>query len=50
MFLQLSHTKLPIYAVSQKLVFECYQLTKQFPSDENLQWYNKYEGQHYLLI
>jgi four helix bundle protein len=34
MFLQLSHTKLPIYAESQKLALECYRLTKQFPSDE----------------
>ncbi len=34
MFLQLSHTKLPIYSESQKLALECYRLTKFFPSDE----------------
>lgn len=34
MFLQLSHTKLPIYSESQKLALESYRLTKQFPTDE----------------
>jgi four helix bundle protein len=34
MFLQLSHTKLPIYSESQKLALECYRLTKLFPADE----------------
>ena len=34
MFLQLAHTKLPIFSESQKLALECYQITKTFPSDE----------------
>lgn len=34
MFLQLNHQKLEIFKVSQKFVFECYKLTKNFPSDE----------------
>lgn len=34
MFLQLSHTKLPIYSESQKLALECYRITKLFPSEE----------------
>ena len=34
MFLQLSHTKLPIYSESRKLALECYRLTKGFPADE----------------
>lgn len=34
MFLQLNHQNLEIFKVSQKLVFECYELTKTFPSDE----------------
>lgn len=34
MFLQLAHTKLPIFSESQKLALECYRITKQFPADE----------------
>src|SRR6185295_12923225 len=34
MFLQLKHTQLDIYQVTRKFVFECYKLTKSFPSDE----------------
>ncbi|MDX1938098.1 MAG: four helix bundle protein [Flavihumibacter sp.] len=34
MFLELSHTKLPIYSESQKLALECYRVTKLFPQDE----------------
>lgn len=34
MFLQLTHTRLPIYSVSKKLVLECYRLTKMFPPEE----------------
>ena len=34
MFLQLAHTKLPIFSESQKLALECFQITKIFPSDE----------------
>lgn len=34
MFLQLAHTRLPIYSESQKLALECYRITKLFPADE----------------
>ncbi len=34
MFLQLSHTKLDVYKLSQALALECYKTTKLFPSDE----------------
>jgi four helix bundle protein len=34
MFLQLAHTKLDIYAETQKLILECYKITKKFPSEE----------------
>ena len=34
MFLELAHTKLDVYQVSQELVLECYRITKQFPNDE----------------
>lgn len=34
MFLQLNHTKLEVYATARSFVFACYQLTRQFPSEE----------------
>ena len=34
MFLQLAHTKLDVYKLSQELALECYTTTKKFPSDE----------------
>jgi len=34
MFLQLAHTKLEVYAVSRRLILECYQITKKFPAEE----------------
>ena len=34
MFLQLSHTKLDVYQVTQFLALNCYKVTRQFPSDE----------------
>lgn len=34
MFLQLAHTKLDVYQVSQQLALECYRVTKKFPVDE----------------
>lgn len=34
MFLELAHTKLPIYLATSTLVTECYKLTQQFPSEE----------------
>lgn len=34
MFLQLSHTKKPIYKDSKELVAECYRLTAVFPKEE----------------
>lgn len=34
MFLTLNHQKLDVYNVSKEFVFECYKLTKAFPSDE----------------
>lgn len=34
MFLQLSHTKKPIYKDSKELVAECYRLTAFFPKEE----------------
>ena len=34
MFLQLSHTKLDVYNVSQMLTLECYKVTTRFPTDE----------------
>ena len=34
MFLQLAHTKLNIYQISQALVLEAYKITKKFPADE----------------
>ena len=34
MFLQLAHTKLDVYKVSQELALECYKITKLFPNEE----------------
>ena len=34
MFLQLAHTKLDVYQLSQQLALECYRVTKKFPADE----------------
>lgn len=34
MFLNLSHTKLEVYKITQALALECYRLIKIFPSDE----------------
>jgi four helix bundle protein len=34
MFLQLAHTKLDAYQYSQKLVLECYRITRTFPVEE----------------
>lgn len=34
MFLQLTHTKTPIFEESKKLTLECYRITKDFPSEE----------------
>jgi len=34
MFLQLAHTKLEVYQLTQELALECYRITKKFPADE----------------
>jgi len=34
MFLNLAHTRLEVYKISQELALECYHVTKKFPSDE----------------
>ena len=34
MFLQLAHTKMPIFEESKKLTLECFRITKDFPSEE----------------
>ena len=34
MFLNLAHTKLDIYRLSQELALECYRVTKKFPQQE----------------
>ena len=34
MFLQLAHTKTPVFQESQNLALECYPITKLLPSDE----------------
>ena len=34
MFLELAHTKLPIFQLSQRLALECYTVTKSFPAEE----------------
>ena len=34
MFLQLGHTKMDIYDISQHVVLKCYQITKLFPNEE----------------
>ncbi|MEO6547092.1 MAG: four helix bundle protein [Ferruginibacter sp.] len=34
MFLQLGHTKLPLFQSSRELCLECYKATKEFPPDE----------------
>ena len=34
MFLQLAHTKIPVFQESKKVVLECYRLTKDFPQEE----------------
>ena len=34
MFLQLTHTKLTVYKISQELALEAYKVTKKFPSEE----------------
>lgn len=34
MFLQLAHTKLNAYQLSQELALECYKITRTFPIDE----------------
>ena len=50
MFLQLAHTKLNVYQLSQALALECYKITRKFPNDEKLQWYNKSGERLYLSI
>jgi four helix bundle protein len=34
MFLQLAHTKIPVFEESKKLTLECCRITKDFPSEE----------------
>jgi four helix bundle protein len=34
MFLQLAHTKTPVFQESTKFTLECYRITKDFPKDE----------------
>ena len=34
MFLNLAHTMLEVYKISQELALECYRITKKFPADE----------------
>ena len=34
MFLDLAHTKTPVFQQSQNLALECYRITKNFPSEE----------------
>ncbi len=34
MFLQLAHTKTPVFQESKKFILECYRITKDFPRDE----------------
>jgi four helix bundle protein len=34
MFLQLAHTKTPVFQESKKFILECYRITKDFPKDE----------------
>jgi four helix bundle protein len=34
MFLNLAHTRLEVYKISQGLALECYRITKKFPADE----------------
>jgi four helix bundle protein len=34
MFLQLAHTKTPVFKESQKFTLECYRITRDFPQDE----------------
>lgn len=34
MFLQLSHTKTDVFAVSKSFTLECYKITRSFPPDE----------------
>src|SRR4249919_721738 len=34
MFLQLAHTKTPVFQESKKFTLECYRITKDFPKDE----------------
>ena len=34
MFLQLAHTKKPVFQESKKFTLECYRITKDFPAEE----------------
>jgi len=34
MFLQLAHTKTPVFEQSKKFTLECYRITKDFPGEE----------------
>lgn len=34
MFLQLAHTRTPVFEQSKKLALECYRITKDFPQEE----------------
>lgn len=34
MFLDLAHTKKPVFEASKQFTLECYRITKDFPSDE----------------
>lgn len=34
MFLQLAHTKTPVFEQSKKFILECYRITKDFPTEE----------------
>lgn len=36
MFLQLKHTRLDVFSVSQEFVFTCYQVIKDLPSEERI--------------
>ena len=41
MFLDLAHTKIPIYLETRNLVKECYKALKNFLPRNNLPWLNK---------
>ena len=49
MFLELSHTRTPVFQQTENLALESYRITKTFPADERFAMVQQIEGQFYLF-